>query len=123
MDCRRCEPVPEEVRRAADLLERRWLLSVLYAALAGALRFNEFRQALEGVPARTLTDRLRELEAAGLIERRVLDTRPPRTEYRLTEEGRALAPVVEALGRYAAAAPGRAGRHRRMAHRTVPAAR
>lgn len=107
MGCRRCEPVPEEVRRAADLLERRWLLSVLYAALAGALRFNEFRQALDGVPARTLTDRLRELEAAGLIERRVLDGRPPVVEYRLTEEGRALAPVVEAVGRYARRRPRR----------------
>ena len=38
--CRNCSPVPEEVRRAADLLERRWLLSILYAALEGAMRFN-----------------------------------------------------------------------------------
>jgi len=38
----RCKPIPEEVRQTADLLERRWQLSVLYAALTGALRFNEF---------------------------------------------------------------------------------
>src|SRR5918998_1612302 len=61
MDCRRCEPVPEEVRRAADLLERRWLLSVLYAALAGALRFNEVSPALEGVAPPALPDPVREL--------------------------------------------------------------
>ena len=97
MRCRRCEPVPEEVRRTADLLERRWLLSILYAALSGALRFNEFRQAVVGIPPRTLADRLRELEQAGILERRVSGSRPPLVEYRLTREGRRLEPVVEAL--------------------------
>jgi DNA-binding HxlR family transcriptional regulator len=101
--CRSCRPVPEELRRAAELLERRWLLSVLYAALAGAVRFNEFRQAIDGLPARTLTERLRELEEAGLVARRVVDASPPYAEYRLTEEGRALAPVVEAIGAWTAA--------------------
>ena len=95
--CRSCEPVPEEVRRAAGLLERRWLLSVLYAALAGAIRFGEFREAVEGIPPRTLTDRLRELEEAGLVERLVVPANPPFAEYRLTEEGRDLAPLIEAL--------------------------
>jgi len=42
---RRCQPVPEEVRRAADLLERRWQLSIIYAALTGALRFSEFAES------------------------------------------------------------------------------
>ncbi|MDP8943789.1 MAG: helix-turn-helix transcriptional regulator, partial [Actinomycetota bacterium] len=105
MRCRTCEPVPEEVRRAADLLERRWLLSVLYAALAGALRFNEFKQAVEGIPSRTLADRLRELERAGVLERRVIAARPPLIEYRLTEEGRRLAPVIEALQGFARTRP------------------
>ena len=105
MRCRRCEPVPEEVRRTADLLERRWLLSVLYAALRGALRFNEFKQAVEGIPSRTLAERLRELERAGVLERRVVAARPPIVEYRLTDEGRRLAPVVEALRGFALAVP------------------
>lgn len=100
MRCRHCDPVPEEVRRTADLLERRWLLSVLYAALTGALRFSEFKQAIAGIPPRTLADRLRELEEAGVLERRVLtQSRPPVVEYRLTDAGRELAPVLEALGR------------------------
>src|SRR3712207_9308931 len=86
--CRRCTPVPEEVRRAADLLERRWLLSILYAAHDGAVRFNEFRQAVGPVPPRTLAARLVELEEAGVLERRVLDGRPPRVEYRRSEERR-----------------------------------
>ena len=99
--CRRCEPVPEEVRRAADLLERRWLLSILYAAHSGAVRFNEFRQALGDVPPRTLVARLSELADAGLVERTVVDSRPPRVEYRLTEEGRRLGVVVSALESWA----------------------
>ena len=45
---RRCQPVPEEVRETADLLERRWQLSIIYAALTGALRFNEFADAVVG---------------------------------------------------------------------------
>jgi DNA-binding HxlR family transcriptional regulator len=90
--------VPEEVRRAADLLERRWVISVVWASLEGAVRFNEFRQAVQGVPPRTLTERLRELEQAGVLERRLVDASPPYAEYRLTERGQRLAPVVQALG-------------------------
>jgi len=97
--CRRCSPVPEEVRRAADLLERRWTLSVLYASLSGAERFNEFRQALGPVPPGTLAARLAELAEAGLLERRLVDARPPRAEYRLTTRGRELARLVDALAR------------------------
>ena len=99
--CRKCEPVPEQVRRAADLLERRWLLSVLYAAHAGAVRFNEFRQALGDIPPRTLVARLAELEGAGVLERSVVASRPPRVEYRLTEDGRRLEVVVRAVQSWA----------------------
>jgi DNA-binding HxlR family transcriptional regulator len=97
----RCQPVPMEVRQAADLLERRWQLSIIYAALTGALRFNEFAQAVDGISPRMLAERLRDLEAAGLISRRVLPTSPPTVEYRLTERGRELKPIVEAMRAYA----------------------
>jgi DNA-binding HxlR family transcriptional regulator len=100
--CNDCTPVPEEVRRAADLLERRWLLSVLWAAHSGAVRFNEFQRALGSVPPRTLAIRLAELEEAGVLERRILDTRPPRVEYRLTAKGEQLGFLVDALERVAA---------------------
>ncbi len=89
--------MPEELRRAAELLERRWLLSIVYASLAGAQRFNEFRQAVEGISPKTLSDRLVELEKAGVLERRVIPASPPYAEYRLTPRGRRLAPVVEAV--------------------------
>jgi DNA-binding HxlR family transcriptional regulator len=100
--CRSCQPVPPAVRRAASLLERRWLLSIVYAALQGAVRFNEFRQAVEEVPPTTLAARLRQLERAGVVERRVVGASPPFTEYRLTSAGRELAPLVAALERWAA---------------------
>ena len=102
MRCRSCKPVPEEVRRAAGLLERRWVVSILWASSEGAVRFNELKQAVGAIPPRTLAQRLVELEAAGVLERRVLDTRPPRVEYRLTDDGRRLKLVVDAVSAYAA---------------------
>jgi DNA-binding HxlR family transcriptional regulator len=101
MRCRKCAPVPEEVRRAADLLERRWLLSIVYAAREGAVRFNEFRYALGDVPPRTLAARLVELEQAGVLQRTVVDARPPRVEYELTEEGQRLGLVIDAVRTWA----------------------
>ena len=104
MRCRPCQPLPEEVARAADLLGRRWMLAILWASAdEGAVRFNEFRQALEGIPPRTLAARLAELEEAGVLERTVVSTaRPPRVEYRLTVAGRRLGALVDAMRAYAA---------------------
>ena len=94
--------MPDEVRRVAVLLERRWVVSVLWASYEGATRFNEFRQALGSIPPGTLAQRLVELEEAGVLERRVIDARPPRVEYRLTDEGRRLKHVVDAVSVFAA---------------------
>ncbi len=99
MRCRRCNPVPEEVRRTAGLLERRWTISILYASIEGAVRFNEFRDSVGRVPPATLTARLNELVDAGLLERHVLDTRPPSVEYRMTSRGRRFEPVLRELVR------------------------
>jgi DNA-binding HxlR family transcriptional regulator len=101
-----CKPVPAEVRQAADLLERRWQLSIIYAALTGALRFNEFADAVAGISPRMLSERLRDLEAAGLIERKVIPSGPPKVEYRLTDRGRRLGPVIDAISTYANEAVG-----------------
>ncbi len=98
---RRCQPVPVEVRETASLLERRWQLSIIYAALAGALRFNEFADAVAGISPRMLAERLRDLEAAGLVERTVIPSSPPTVEYRLTARGRQLGPLIEAMRAYA----------------------
>src|SRR4030088_601700 len=97
----RCEPVPLDVRQMADLLERRWQLSIIYAALSGALRFSEFAEAVGGISTRMLSERLRDLEAAGLVQRKVIPSSPPTVEYRLTERGRRLGPIIEAMRNYA----------------------
>jgi DNA-binding HxlR family transcriptional regulator len=101
MRCRKHDPVPEEVRRAADLLEGRWTVSIIWASHEGAVRFNEFKQVLGSVPPATLTVRLGELEEAGILERVLIDGRPPSTEYRLTERGHELRGLVAALSRFA----------------------
>ncbi len=103
----------------ADLLERRWQLSIIYAALTGALRFNEFADAVAGISPRMLSERLRDLEAAGLVERTVIPSSPPTVEYRLTERGRRLAPIIEAMRDYAREPRlgGRRGRQSRAAGR------
>jgi DNA-binding HxlR family transcriptional regulator len=93
--------VPLEVREAASLLERRWQLSILYAALSGAIRFGEFAEAVAGISPRMLSERLRDLEAAGLVQRTVIPSSPPTVEYRLTDRGRRLGPLIEAMRDYA----------------------
>jgi len=87
----------------ADLLERRYAVSILYASLQGCTRFTEFRQALGAIPPRTLAQRLVELERAGVFRRVVHDSRPPLVEYRLTGDGERLRSVVEALAAWAGA--------------------
>jgi DNA-binding HxlR family transcriptional regulator len=84
----------------ADLLERRWQLSILYAALNGALRFSEFEDAVPGISPRMLSERLHDLEAAGLVNRTVVPSSPPTVEHRLTESGRRLAPIIDAMRDY-----------------------
>lgn len=87
----------------ADLLERRWTVSILVASHEGALRFNEFLQMLGSVPPATLASRLNELEEAGVLARAVVDSRPPRVEYRLTARGERLGTVIAALQHFALA--------------------
>jgi DNA-binding HxlR family transcriptional regulator len=101
MRCRNCEPLPEDVRRGAELLGRRYALAIVYASRSGASRFNEFRQVLGAVPPGTLSARLDELAEAGVLERRIVDARPPRTEYLLTDRGQRLSAVLDELLRRA----------------------
>jgi DNA-binding HxlR family transcriptional regulator len=100
MRCRSCAPLPEEVRAITRVLERRWTVSILYVSHEGAVRFNEFQQALGSIPPATLAQRLTDLEEAGVLERAVVDARPPHVEYRLTRRGRQLRSLVNALSRF-----------------------
>jgi DNA-binding HxlR family transcriptional regulator len=95
--CNNCQPVPPELRAAAGLLERRWTMATIYACSSGAARFNEFKQSLPGVSPTTLSERLDQLEQAGIVERRLVPGRPPHTEYELTDRGRRIAAAVAGL--------------------------
>jgi DNA-binding HxlR family transcriptional regulator len=72
-------------------------MATIYACASGATRFNEFRQSLPGVSPTTLSERLEQLEEAGILERQLVADRPPHTEYTLTRRGQRLARAVAGL--------------------------
>ncbi len=85
------------VERSADVLSGKWTTLILRDLLSGPKRFGELRRSLIGVSPKTLTDRLKGLEAEGVLTRTLFPEMPPRTEYRLTDKGAALSPVIEAM--------------------------
>jgi DNA-binding HxlR family transcriptional regulator len=87
--------------RAVEIIGRRWAGAVIRVMLAGRSRFSDIRSAIPGITDRVLSHRLRDLESDGLIKRQIHDERPVRIEYRLTERGRALATVVDAISSWA----------------------
>ena len=82
----------EGILRFFRFLQRKWALDVIYVLLIqGGLHFNEVRRVLEGVSSRTLTDRLTELEEKGIVTRTVLQDKPVKVVYSLTDYGKGLA--------------------------------
>src|SRR5436190_23947246 len=86
---------------AIQLLGKRWTGLLLDALMEGPQRFCELTATVEGLSDRVLSDRLRELEVEGVVERTVYPQIPVRVEYKLTEKGRALEPVVLAIRQWA----------------------
>ncbi|MFC7326249.1 winged helix-turn-helix transcriptional regulator [Marinactinospora rubrisoli] len=86
---------PVEVTLAA--LRGRWTTLVVRELLRGRESFSDLAAALPDLSAKVLTDRLAQLVAAGVVDRRREPGWPPRVRYRLTERGRALGPVLQAL--------------------------
>lgn len=91
-----CDVCP--IARALDVIGERWALLVVRELLLGAQRFSDLRRALPGASSNMLTDRLRELEGHGVVRRRTLPPPAASSVYELTERGRALEPVLDALG-------------------------
>jgi DNA-binding HxlR family transcriptional regulator len=83
--------------RAVELVGKRWTGAILLVLLEGPLRFCEITQVVPALSDRLLSERLKELEAEDIVERRVYDGSPVRVEYSLTEKGRALEPALRAL--------------------------
>ncbi len=88
--------------RAVELIGRRWSGAILRALMSGTTRFSDVTAAVPGLSDRLLSERLKELEAEDLVERRVLAEQPVGVEYRLTPKGEALEPAVGALKHWAA---------------------
>ena len=85
------------VEAALELIAGKWKGVVLYHLREGTLRYNQLQRAVGDITQRMLTKQLRELEADGLVHRKVHPVIPPRVEYSLTEKGRTLEPVLLAL--------------------------
>jgi DNA-binding HxlR family transcriptional regulator len=82
--------------RALETVGERWTLLIVRDALLGTRRFEDFQRRL-GIARNVLTDRLNRLVDEGVLERRAYSERPPRDEYRLTDKGRDLWPVIHSL--------------------------
>ena len=85
------------VATTVNLIGNKWKLMIIRDLIGGTRRFGELRKSLTGISQRVLTQNLRELEADGLLDRKVFAEVPPRVEYSLNKTGRSLKPVIDAL--------------------------
>lgn len=87
--------------KAMELLGKRWTGLILRAMFSGCTRFNTIASYVPGLSDRVLSERLKEIEAEGIVERRVHAETPVRIEYTLTPKGRELRPIVDAVQAWA----------------------
>ena len=95
------EPFCPYYHHAVELIGRRWTGAILRAMLTGVSRFSQLAETIPGLSPRMLSERLKELEAEGIVVRSVIPTVPVRVEYQLTEKGHSLGSVVEAVAGWA----------------------
>ncbi|WP_144683609.1 winged helix-turn-helix transcriptional regulator [Bacillus altitudinis] len=86
--------------KAVELLSKRWVALIVFQLLSGSQRFSEIEAALTNLSGRVLSERLKELEAAGIVKREVFAETPVRIEYSLTDMRRSLAPVFEEIAKW-----------------------
>jgi DNA-binding HxlR family transcriptional regulator len=86
------------VAKTLDVIGERWTILILRDLfMQGPRRYQDFQESLAAAAPNTLSARLKDLEAHGLIERKLYSEHPPRLEYHLTGKGRSLGPVMKAL--------------------------
>lgn len=93
--------------RTLDFLSGKWRPMVIFWLMEGPLRFNELQRRLGAITHRTLSKTLKEMEADGLVQRKDYGEIPPRVDYSLTDRGRSLRPVLQAMEDWAQAQAGR----------------
>lgn len=93
--------VCERFHQAIELIGGRWTGAIIQLLLRGPARYCTLREAVPDISDRMLSERLRELEAEGIVERIVLPETPVRVEYKLTPKGEALEPTLKALSKWA----------------------
>ena len=93
------------VRATADLVGYKWTTLIVRDLLSGKKRYSELQRSVSGISPRVLADRLKTLESAGLVEKRIFATVPPTTEYELTALGRELEAVIAAMAVFGAKLP------------------
>jgi DNA-binding HxlR family transcriptional regulator len=96
------DEVCTELHQSIELIGKRWTGAIVSVMLSGANHACDIRNAVPGLSDRLLTERLRELESAGIVQRSVTDARPPVVEYTLTPKGKALEPVLDSLSAWSA---------------------
>ncbi|HEY2936970.1 MAG TPA: helix-turn-helix domain-containing protein [Gaiellaceae bacterium] len=85
------------VAACADIIGAKWTALLVHDLSEGARRFSELEHSCHGISPRTLSERLRALEADGIVVRRSYPESPPRVEYELTEKGNAMLPIIDAM--------------------------
>ncbi len=100
MEDPRTESIGCPVARTANLISNRWTPLILRDLTDGSRRFGELQRSLVGISPKTLSERLKRLEEAGVVERACFAEVPPRVEYSLTTKGFALLPIIEAMRGY-----------------------
>ena len=88
------------VETTLTLISDKWKVLILRDLMLGTKRFGELKKSIGAVSQKVLTAQLREMEASGLLTRTVYPEVPPRVEYTLTELGRSLKPVLDAMRRW-----------------------
>ena len=86
--------------KAVDLLSKRWVALIVFVLMPGPRRFGEIESCLSNLSGKVLSDRLKEMEIEGIIERTVYPEMPVRIEYSLTLKGTALAPILGEIGNW-----------------------
>lgn len=85
------------VARTAELIGNKWTPLIIRDLAQGCRRFSELERSLKGISPKTLSERLKRLEEAEVIDRHCYAEVPPRVEYRLTDKGFALLPVIDSM--------------------------